>query len=106
MSGRPTVAELNKSLKELVKWREFAIYLPGIEYSQTEIIKEDKRDDVVEQKMALYDKWLKTYSDALWDHVVNALEKADENTIAKQVKEKYVLVNNKQVNNIPTIRMY
>lgn len=88
---KPTVPELDKCLKDLVKdWKRFALHLPGIGPTDIDVIKEDVRDDAVQQKIALYSKWLKVYPDASWDDVVETLEKVDENSIAEQVKKKYL----------------
>ena len=83
--SRPTVQELDKQLKDLVNWERLAIHLPQITPSDIEIIKQDHPSNVVRQKQALFDKWLRLCPNASWDAVVLALEVIDENTLAKKL---------------------
>ena len=49
MSDKPvslTVRDLDDNLRDLVKWKRFALYLPGIDQSDIEVIAIEKRDDV------------------------------------------------------------
>lgn len=87
--SKPTIPELNQQLKDLVSWQEFALYLPGIDQTDIRVIESDKRDDISSQKIALYEKWLHVYPEALWVDVIRALETVRENSIAKQLMEKY-----------------
>lgn len=91
MPHKPTVRELETCLREIVKnWAQFAHHLPGISSTDIDVIEKNKRDDVVEQKMALYKKWLEVYPNASWNDVVEALLKIEENTLAEQVRTKYL----------------
>ena len=88
MSDKPvslTVRDLDDHLRDLVKWKRFALYLPGIDLSDIEVIDIEKRDDVAEQKLLLFSKWLSVHLKATWQDVVLALEKADEFTIANKL---------------------
>ena len=91
MSDEPvslTERNLDDHLRDLVKWKRFALYLPGIDQSDIEVIETHKRDDVAEQKMRLFSKWLSVHPKATWQDVTQALEKTDEFTIANKLKMK------------------
>ena len=91
MSDKPgslTVRDLDDHLRDLVKWKRFALYLPGIDQSNIEVIVTEKRDDVAEQKLLLFSKWLSVHPKATWEDVTQALEKADEFTIANKLRMK------------------
>ena len=83
-----TVRDLDDHLRDLVKWKRFALYLPGIGQSDIEVIVTEKRDDVAEQKLLLFSKWLSVYPKATWQDVIQALEKTDEFTIANKLRMK------------------
>ena len=98
---RPTVQELDRALENVVKWKRFALYLRGIDETKIENIDADnKRDDVCDQKIALYTKWLKVCPDASWEDVIAALEAIHELTLAKKLKEKYLTAGPSQT---PTV---
>ena len=88
---KPTVKGFVENLKDLVRWKTFAIHLPEIEQSHIDTIESDSRDDNVDQKQRLYDKWLRVYPEASWEDVIMALEKVEENTIAKSLREKFLI---------------
>ena len=91
MSDKPvslTVRDLDDHLRDLVKWKRFALYLPGIDQSDIEVIVTEKRDDVAEQRLLLFSKWLSVHPKATWQDVIHALEKADEFTIANKLRMK------------------
>ncbi len=87
--SRPNLRELHENLSGIVKWEIFALYLPGISDDDIFVIEKNKRDDVVDQKFALYKKWLEVCPTASWKDVINALEKVKENTVAEQIKMKF-----------------
>ena len=86
MSGspKPTLAELNGSLKKLVEWEQMAIFLPTIDGSVIKTIKKENQNDSALQKFALYDKWLRVYPDASWEDVVHALREAGGKYFSKR----------------------
>ena len=86
--SKPTVKQLDESLKGLIEWERFALYLPGMTEVNTAVIKKDKKDDVIGQKLFLYETWLKVYPSASWQDVVQALEIAEENALANAIKSK------------------
>ena len=87
------VAKLDEQLKKLVEWEIFGTYLREIKPEDIEIIKKDEVANTPRQKIALFNKWLSVCPDATWSDVVIALEKAQEFTLAEQVKS---LHNNQQ----------
>ena len=91
MSDKPvllTVRDLDDHLRDLVKWKRFALYLPGIDYSEIQVIDTKNHGDVPEQKLLLFSKWLSVHPKATWQDVTQALEKADEFTIANKLRIK------------------
>ena len=84
--SRPTVQELDQQLKDIVNWERLAIHLPNITQTDIEIIKRDNPNNVISQKQALFDKWLRSYPNASWDAVVLALKVIDENTLAQNIQ--------------------
>ena len=88
--SKPKVKELHECLKGLVDcWEIFALYLPGIDQTDIDVIKKNNRHDVVHCKLELYKAWLKVYPEGSWDDVIQALEKAEENDIASVIKSKF-----------------
>ena len=88
---KPTVRELDQHLKDLVNWERFATHLPNIEQSYLDIIKKDEHD-VLNQKLALYKKWLKVCPTASWNDVIQALELIEEHSLASNLKENVPVV--------------
>ena len=89
-SAKPTLAELNGSLKKLVKWKQMALHLPNIDASVIETIKKENQNDLAEEKLALCTKWLNVYPDASWEDVVDALREAEENVLANEIAQVHV----------------
>ena len=88
--SKPTVQQLDQNLKGLIEWERFALYLPGMTEVNTAVIKRNKKDDVISQKLSLYKIWLKVYPNASWQDVVQALKKAEENTLANAIESKFL----------------
>ena len=84
--SRPTVQELDQQLKDIVDWERLAIHLPKIKQTDIGLIKRDNPNSTSGQKLALFDKWLRSYPNASWDAVVLALEVIDENTLAENIQ--------------------
>ena len=86
MERKPEVSELLEWLEKLVNWKKFGSFLPKMEPHFIEIIKKDE-DDISSRKIALFGKWLRVCPEANWGHVIDALEKANEDDLAKNVKK-------------------
>ena len=82
------VGELDLALKELVDWELFGTHLPSITQSDIDKIHREHRS-VDDQKLALYKIWLKKYTTASWDDVIESLKKNSENTLASEIETKY-----------------
>ena len=89
-SSKPTLAELDRSLKKLVNWEQMAIHLPNIDASVIETIKKESQNDLAKQKLPLCTKWLSVYPDASWEDIVHALREAEENVLANEVEQVHV----------------
>ena len=80
------VRELDEALTQLSNWQRFGTHLPGIEYSDLQIIEYDRKD-VSHKKLALYGLWISRYPDGTWRDVIRALQTADERTIAATIEQ-------------------
>ena len=82
-----SVSNLNIMLHDLVEWEPFAIELPKISITDVEIIKRDHPFNVIDQKLALYRKWLQVSPNASYSDVVKALRMIKENNMAMKVQK-------------------
>ena len=92
--SKPTERELDERLKKVVEWERFALYLPEIKQEDIDMIKKDRPNGTLDQKLYLYKVWLKKHPDASWSDVVEALEKIDEKSMAYDLKKKFHTVEN------------
>ena len=77
--------ELDEALTDLVNWKRFAIYLPGIDSADTNRITADF-NSVAERKLGLFDLWLRKYPSASWTDVISALKRIGEDRIAREIE--------------------
>ena len=70
-----------------MNWTKFAQNLPKIEEDHIDKIKAENKDNIDEQKRALYNKWLEVYPEAKFSDVISALEKSEQKDLAKRIKE-------------------
>ena len=82
VTSRPTESELYLELAEKVNWQRFATHLPDLTAADIEQIKLDNNNNVAQQKLGLYRKWLQTSTKASWEYVITAVEKAKDNVLA------------------------
>ena len=81
--------ELDEHLRGLVDaWERFALHLPRISLADIAAIKRNNPLNISNQKISLYEKWLRLFPQASWDNVIDALEKAEEYNLAKQIRTK------------------
>ena len=85
--NRPTLIELDASLKDLKQWERFGMYLPGMYSSDIESIRRD-RLTASDQKYALFSRWIQKHPTYSWEDVILALEKAGEKVIAFRLRNK------------------
>ena len=95
----PTVGELVEFLQKVAHWERVAIQLPKIDQSHIAIIKKDN-SQTEDRIRALYGKWLRVYSDASWKDVILALEKAEENTLAKSLRKRFNITDTQTVTSL------
>ena len=86
VASRPTECELDLELAELVNWQRFATHLPNLTRADIEEI-EKNRSDVKNQKLELFGTWLRKSSDATWNDVISALEKAQEKRLSDTLRK-------------------
>ena len=109
VASRPTECELDLELVELVHWQRFATHLPDLTRADIEEI-EKNRYDVKDQKLELFGTWLRKSSDASWNDVISALEKAQEKRLSDILRKKFnvptfSLTSDLQINpQIPSIK--
>ena len=87
VASRPTERELDLKLAELVHWLRFATQLPDITRTDIEEIKINNPLNVKHQKLDLFGTWLRKSSDASWNDVISALEKAQEKRLADTLRK-------------------
>ena len=84
---KPEVTDLVQQLEPLVHWQEFAGYLPKIKQHHITKIEVENKDNIDEQKRALFKIWLEIYPEAKYSDVIEALEKAGENALANDSRK-------------------
>lgn len=83
---RPTLKELSDTLKYLVSWKEFAIQLGFHESSILTISKLPLED----QKLRMIMELLQRDANLSWEKVARALDHSKHETMAEEVRSKYV----------------
>ena len=99
-----TVQSIDEALKRLVKWKRFALNLPEIDETTLSIIEENRPLSVVDQKIDLYEEWLRVCPSASWEHIIAALEIAGEKRIASELEMKLLPVES-QAGKAVTVEM-
>ena len=87
ISDPPTVANLFEILEPLVRWQQFAIFLPEITDSTIKKIEKERPLDIEMQKFDLFSEWLRIDPYPSWKKVIEALLKAKENTLASNIEQ-------------------
>ena len=86
VASRPTESDLDLELVELVNWQRFATHLPNLTKADIEEI-EKNRSDVKDQKLELFGTWLRKSSNASWNDVISALDKAQEKRLSDTLRK-------------------
>ena len=89
VASRPTESELDLELADLVNWQKFAIHLPYLTRGDIEEIELNNPQNVAQQKLKLFGKWLQKSPDASWNDVVSALEKAQQKRLSDTIRKKF-----------------
>ena len=87
VASRPTESDLDLELADIVHWQRFATHLPDITRTDIEEIEKYCPDIADQQKLALFGTWLRKSSDAKWNDVISALEKAEEKRLADTLRK-------------------
>ena len=87
VSSKPEFDKLTLWLGPLINWQNFGVFLPGIKREHIQSIQIDCRG-IGHQKSELYDVWLRVNPNATWQDVITALETAQENALAAEIKKK------------------
>ena len=85
-----SVELLVKELKDVTNWYVFGASL-GIPISKLDTIKKEC-SDVEEQKIKMFQFWLRNKLDASWKKVIQVLEQNDHFVLAATLSEKYLHV--------------
>ena len=86
LSSKPEFDKLILWLRPLINWQNFGIFLPGIKREHIQSIQIDSTG-IGHQKAALYDEWLRVNPNASWQDVISALEMAQENALAAEIRK-------------------
>ena len=86
LSSKPEFDKLTLWLGPLINWQRFGTFLPGIKQEHIQSIEVDK-NGVYHQKSALYTEWLRINPNGSWQDVITALENAQENALAAEIKK-------------------
>ena len=89
-TGAPTIKQLLEALKKLENWFLFGAML-GVPVSKLKEIESNYPKDSGRCKLEMLQYWLDTKLGPTWNEVIQALEKADQLTLAAQVKHEYLL---------------
>ena len=87
VASRPTESELDLELAELANWQRFATHLPDLARADIEEIELNNPQNVAQQKLNLFGTWLRKSSNATWNDVLSALEKAQEKRLADTLRK-------------------
>ena len=79
---------LFSELEPVTKWFQLGINL-GLQTHRLDKIRQDYHE-TDQQMLQMLDVWLRREPNASWLDVVNALEEMEENTVAKNIRQKYI----------------
>ena len=80
-------AEVTLAIKSVVNWQGLGLYL-GLKPELLEFIAQNYAPELQKQMMVI--KWLQSDVEATWEKLAGALEKIDMNTMAANVRERFV----------------
>ena len=85
MDTKPTASGLQSELEDLVRWQEFAVFLPNMNFAIISTIERDYPKDNETAKRKMLEKWLSIYDNATWSSVEKALIRAKEIALASRI---------------------
>ena len=86
LSSKPEFDKLTLWLGPLINWQRFGTFLLGIKQEHIQSIEVDNCG-IFRQKSALYTEWLRINPNVSWQDVITALENAQENALAAEIKK-------------------
>ena len=86
----PTIEILTQELNEVPKWQTLGRNLGMAPWEITEI-EQDHPGDTARRRTTMLDKWLKKQENPSWMSVIEALEKMSEVSLARRLRDVYVL---------------
>lgn len=86
ISTSVSIEQLDKLLKDVVHWEEFALHLPGIRPGIIQEILIENPFNIAKQKQALYATWLEVHPSAVWNDVVSALRISEYIRVAERIQ--------------------
>ena len=87
VASRPKECELDLELADLAHWQRFAIHLPDLTGGDIQEIELNNPQNVAQQKLNLFGTWLQKSSNASWNDVISALEKAQEKRLSDALRK-------------------
>ena len=89
VAATPIVPELCFVLRNVMDWEKIVVQLPKM--SAIDVDKIQMSGDLNSRKEEAFDTWLRRYPEATWSHVRDALHKAGEFILEREIAEKYGL---------------
>lgn len=80
-------AEVTLAIKAVVNWQGLGLYL-GLKPELLEFIAQNYAPELQKQMMVV--KWLQSDVEATWEKLAGALEKIDMNTMAANIRERFM----------------
>ena len=80
-------AEVTLAIKAVVNWQGLGLHL-GLKPELLEFIAQNYAPELQKQMMVI--KWLQSDVDATWEKLAGALEKIDMNTMAANIRERFM----------------
>ena len=84
---RLSEAEVTLAIKAVANWQGLGLHL-GLEPEVLEFITQSYAPELQKQMMVI--KWLQSDVEATWEKLAGALEKIDMNTIAANIRERFL----------------
>ena len=78
-----------RAIREVLNWSDVGTAL-GVKPYKLEEIRINRRGEVQECKFSLIDHWLRTDVDASWEKLASALDEANQDICAGQIRRQYL----------------
>ena len=81
-------ADVTLAIKAVINWQGLGLYL-GLKPELLEFIAQNYAPELQKQMMVI--KWLQSDVEATWEKLAGALEKIDMNTMAANIRERFIM---------------